>query len=217
MYDPDDHEPTAVATLPEAGAVEPDVEPGVEPDVDVARTCGLRADPSADGPVLVGIDPGAETGVAVWSPRRGALLRVASGSFWSVVDLLWQDTLPVGGVNSVKTHLFGQPRWHVAGVVVEDPRGLPIYARNRGFGRGAADRIARSVGRIDRDVELWATWLRAQGYAVRLSEPQKRTKWDAADLARYTGWTASTNEHGRDAARLVVGLSASCPSTWERP
>ena len=173
-------------------------------------------DRTLDGPVLVGIDPGAETGVAVWSPRRGALLHVGSASFWAVVALLAERTEPVGPVGRAGA-------WQVAGVVVEDPRRLPIYARNRSrtgagaFGRGEADRIVRSVGRIDRDVELWATWLREAGYVVQLREPQRRRKWDAAELARLTSWTAPTNEHGRDAARLVVGVSASAPQTWACP
>ena len=165
------------------------------------------------GPVLVGLDPGAVTGVAVWSPALGQLLHVGSGTFWAVRDLIEQRTDPARGT-------VRAGRWGVAGVVVEDPRALPIYARHRSragggpVGRGEADRIARSVGRIDRDVDLWETWLRDAGFGVHLSAPQRRRKWDAAALARMSGWTAPTNEHGRDAARLVVGRSASSAQAW---
>ena len=160
--------------------------------------------------VYVGIDPGAETGVAVWSPALGALLHVGSGSFWAAVRLLDGRTDPSGAVGRSGC-------WQVAGVVVEDARGLPIYARNRGGSRGEAARIARSVGRVDREVDLWQSWLGAGGYTVRLSAPQRRKKWDDATMKRLTGWTEATNEHGRDAARLVFGLSASASATWGQP
>ena len=158
---------------------------------------------TADGPVLVGLDPGTETGFAVWSPTRGALVHVASGPFWDVQTALATLCAPVTETPSAWSG------WRVAGVVIEDPRRLPVYARHRGANRGERDRIARSVGRIDRDVELWASWLASAGYAVRLVQPTRRKKWDREALRRVSGWSAPTNEHGRDAARLVVGMSAS--------
>ncbi len=159
----------------------------------------------ADGPVLVGLDPGVETGLAVWSPRRDALVHVTSGPFWHVHRVLTGLCVPAADASPTWSG------WRVAGVVIEDPRRLPVYARHRGAGRGERDRIARSVGRIDRDVELWAAWLDSVGYTVRLAQPVRRKKWDRDELRRLTGWSASTNEHGRDAARLVVGLSATRP------
>ncbi len=159
---------------------------------------------TADGLVLVGLDPGVETGLAVWSSTRGSLVHVTSGPFWHVHRVLTALCEPAEEAS---------PRWsgwRVAGVVIEDPRQLPVYARHRGAGRGERDRIARSVGRIDRDVDLWAAWLTSVGYAVRLVEPTRRKKWDRDELRRITGWSASTNEHGRDAARLVVGMSTTC-------
>ncbi|MFQ5570981.1 MAG: hypothetical protein ACE5G0_14980 [Rhodothermales bacterium] len=145
--------------------------------------------------LLVGIDPGRETGLAVYALALKELLECRSCSFWEAVVVFRDHLLPLGdgGV--------------VAEVVIEDSRRLPLYARNRKrrMTREARDRMCRSVGRIDRDIALWEEWLRDRGYEVLLVEPSKEAKWTAEDLRRICGWAESTNQHGRDAARLVWG------------
>ena len=72
----------------------------------------------------------------------------------------------------------------------------------------------RDVGRVDRDVELWEVWLLSRGLPVRLAEPLRGGKWDAATLEDLSGWTARTNQHGRDAARLVFGTTERHLEVW---
>ncbi|MEM1095790.1 MAG: hypothetical protein AAGJ10_14425 [Bacteroidota bacterium] len=139
--------------------------------------------------LLLGIDPGTTVGLAIYDTRTDELLVCTSGDFF-------------------RTHAVVKaqyPPHNVAAVIVEDARSLPLYARHRHASRAARDRVARNVGGVDKVTELVIQWLEDEGYLVTTEKPQRRKKWDAATLARLTGCTAPTNEHGRDAARLVVG------------
>ena len=145
--------------------------------------------------LVAGIDPGERTGVAVYDGRRRELVLCDSMAFWEAVLLFENELLPRGDGG------------HVGLVVVEDARRLPIYDRHRRrrLSREERDRLCRSVGRIDRDTDLWAQWLHERGYTVRLQAPVRAGKWDGQTLQRVTGYRGATNQHGRDAARLVWG------------
>ena len=172
----------------------------------------VKAAPQRSADVLVvGIDPGEVTGVAAWDVGTQSFTHVGSGSFFEVLDLL--DSLP----HSSGECIGGAPPaegWSVGLVVVEDARRLPIYASRDGVRGRRRDRLCRDVGRIDRDVQLWVDWLQARGLPVRLAEPLRGGKWDAATLARLSGWTEPTNQHARDAARHVFGTTAQHLETW---
>lgn len=153
---------------------------------------------------LLGIDPGATTGLAGYVPgrgrQRGALAFVDSA-----------------GPLHVLRHLEAWAReGALLAAFVEDARGLPIYARNRRANRGERDRIARGVGHVDCLTGLYLDALAALGVPAVPVEPGRGKKWDADTLERLTGYAAPTNEHGRDAARLVFGRSAPGP-TADRP
>ena len=137
--------------------------------------------------ILVGIDPGTHTGLALYDAGEARLEAVTALPFWEAAERL----------------RAARPR--VAAVVVEDARRVGLYARHRKLAGPKRDRAARSVGMIDRDVALWLDLCRRLGLPVATVEPT-RSKWDAETFRRVTGWTERTNEHGRDAARLVFGL-----------
>ena len=169
---------------------------------------------SAHGLCVVGIDPGGVTGVAVWDCDRQRLVHCGSGSFLEVLDLL--SEVAVSPRQRAEGWLSG---YTVGLAVVEDARRLPIYARHDAKAGRARDKLCRDVGRIDRDVELWVDWLSREGFAVRLAEPLRGGKWDAGMLRAVTAglgeaWEHPTNEHARDAARLVVGVSRSQAEAW---
>lgn len=144
-------------------------------------------------PFILGIDPGASTGLAGYVPgsrgRAGTLTFVTSSPPLEALDLLaaWARD----GV--------------LLGAYVEDARALPIYARNRHAGRGERDAIARSVGQVDGLTGLYLDALEGLQIAAVPVEPSRSAKWDAETLERLTGFSGRTNEHGRDAARLVFG------------
>lgn len=141
--------------------------------------------------LLLGIDPGTKTGFALYDADAnggaGELLRVDALDFWEAVALLEA----VAG--------------DTAAVVVEDARRIGLYAR-RGERGARRDRIARSVGMIDRDVQLWLDLCERLRLPVATVEPTRK-KWDAETFRRITGWEGRTNEHARDAGRLVFGRS----------
>lgn len=143
---------------------------------------------------LLGLDPGTTTGHALVSPS-GDVEAVGSAGPLRTVRLVegWAAS--------------GQ----LAGAYVEDARGLPIYARHRGANRGERDRIARGVGGVDLLTGLYLDLLGSLDVPVVAVEPSRQPKWDAETCARITGWTGRTNEHARDALRLVYGRGVPRP------
>jgi hypothetical protein len=137
--------------------------------------------------VIVAVDPGKTTGFATYDPAARRLGIVTSASFLDAAAML-RDLRTLPGV---------------ALLVVEDSRGLPIYAKRDHVRGRARDRVARNVGRIDRDVELWLALAERLRIPVRAAEPVRAKKWSAADLEAVTGYDARSNQHGRDAARLA--------------
>ncbi len=139
---------------------------------------------------LVGLDPGEQTGLALYDPMAGRLRFCTSMSFWKAVQ--W----------------FGTVAGPVAVVVIEDARKLPVYGRHRAVRGARRDKLARNIGRIDRDTQLWLEYLTGRGYRVVLSHPSARQqKWSAQTFRQITRYQGRTNEHARDAAQLVWGRS----------
>ena len=133
-----------------------------------------------------GIDPGVTTGFALWDIDARKLEEVSS---MGIVDALVRVQL-MHGVGSL----------HV--VVYEDAR-LRTY-----FGAKGREAL-QGAGSIKRDCSVWAEWLAMLGCAYKAVSPRaKGPKRDAEQFARLTGWTARTNEHGRDAAILILGMKA---------
>ena len=161
------------------------------------------SDVSADTPTppgarfLLGIDPGAETGLAGVCAETAAVLFVRSAGPLATLRQLaaWASGRSVEGL--------------LAEAYVEDARELPIYARHRSKGRGERDRVARSVGRVDSLTALYLDLLASYGVPARSVEPVRAAKWDAETCARLTGWHGRSNVHGRDALRLVYGRASS--------
>ena len=149
----------------------------------------MLSDPASVPRVVVGIDPGAETGLATIGATTGAVLAVSSAGPLETIRQL--EALAHEGV--------------LAGAYLEDSRDLPIYARHGGKNRGQRDRVARSVGRVDGLTDLYVRLLASLGVPVQTVEPVRSAKWDAETCARITGWSARSNVHGRDALRIVYG------------
>ena len=134
--------------------------------------------------LVIGIDPGVNTGFAVWDKQSQWLLEVTSLTIVEAFDRL--DEMAKGGAEIE--------------VRFEDARLRTWFAQK---GREAL----QGAGSIKRDCGVWETYLRARGIPYKAVKPAPgATKWDAAKFARITGWTKRTNEHARDAAGLVFGL-----------
>lgn len=136
--------------------------------------------------IIVGIDPGTETGYSEWEVPPGQLVAV-SGMSAALAERRLRERKAAG------TEML---------VVLED-------ARLRGGGNWNHQRgRLQGVGSVKRDSARWVEFLQLEGIPFTTIKPRRRsTKNDAALFARITGWTARTNEHGRDAAMFVFGFS----------
>lgn len=143
--------------------------------------------------LLVGIDPGTETGIAQWA---------TIGQFLGVVDCM--------PIHRAMATILAMPQREHAGellVLFEDARLRTWYgdADARQARSGAA--IREGVGAVKRDCAIWEAFLTDHGIPFIARKPAAGgTKWKAEYFKRVTGWQGRTNEHGRDAAMLVYGI-----------
>ncbi len=131
--------------------------------------------------VIVGIDPGSNTGIAIY--RAGALAEL----------------------QTIDPHQLPETieRIAPARVVFEDSR-LQSHTWSRKTSAAAQLKIARDVGQIDAWCRLIvATCGRLGIPAHGISPKHKGSKLDAEQFAQLTGWTGRSNQHVRDAAALA--------------
>jgi len=138
--------------------------------------------------IHVGIDPGVNTGYAVWSSRNRAFVELYTGKAIEVEHKLLDLVVKMAGKAPIT-------------VYVEDVRKmrLPKHLQNPGRTKGA--------GSIGRDVQRWLDFLEFHGIqhvASKISPKEFRTG-DAAWFKAKTGWDGRTSEHARSAAGLVWG------------
>lgn len=127
----------------------------------------------------IGIDPGTNTGIAIWS--------VASQSFLTI--------------DCVKLHKAMEMVLSISGkgvcVRFEDAR-LRTWFGNSGR------EVLQGVGSIKRDCNIWEDFLLDNNIVYEKVKPKAgSTKWAADYFKKVTGWAERTNEHSRDAAVLV--------------
>ena len=144
--------------------------------------------------LVVGIDPGKATGVAVWCPETNEFEEVASFSFWEAVQYL--DPYLLAGM--------------VGLAVVEDSRKTGLFRQRLGGAASLIGAKGRSLGRVDRDCLLWIQLFhRHEIPVIARSTKNKAKKVDAQTFRNLTGWKQVTNKHGRDAGMNVFGLNGS--------
>lgn len=130
---------------------------------------------------VIGIDPGASTGVAVYI--GGKLEKLATVEPWRIPQVI---------------QCYGADR-----VVFEDSR-LQSHVWSTATSRAAALKMARNVGQVD----AWCALIVAvcdqlNTSAHGISPKQKGAKLDAKAFERLTGWAGPSNEHTRDAAAVA--------------
>lgn len=141
--------------------------------------------------IYIGIDPGVNTGVAVWIPDAKRFTLLATKQFWDAIEIIRESNSRPGVVLSV---------------VIEDPsKNKPTFLRNT-TDRGM-NRISRNVGANCRDARLIVEYCNRNGINVEAVRPSKKTmtKLDADTFCKLTGWTGTCSQHSRDAAMLVWG------------
>lgn len=134
----------------------------------------------------IGIDPGVNTGFAIWDRKDQSLLVVKS--------------LPIHEAMTTISNL-AKPNEYGSDIFVrfEDAR------QRNWFGHTGREQL-QGAGSIKRDCTIWKDFLTSSEIPFEMVPPRRnKTKTTAEYFARLTGWKDKTNEHSRDAAMLVYG------------
>ena len=132
--------------------------------------------------VLIGIDPGSNTGAALYRDGELRALRtIAPVEIHALILKLVPDV-----------------------VVFEDSRLQSRVWTGNKLRPGAASKVARDVGRID----AWCDLIEAVCKPLRISchgvSPKgKGSKLDADQFRQVTGWVGRSNQHERDSAMVA--------------
>lgn len=135
---------------------------------------------------IIGIDPGVNTGIAVWD-RSGK-------DFYTI------KTVTAVEAEACINFYRGVSNAKIL-VRYEDARMRTWFGKEKGVAQ------LQGAGSIKRDCQRWEEFL--THYEIPFEEvapKNNRTKMTAEEFKRLTGWEGKTNEHGRDAAMLVFGL-----------
>lgn len=131
--------------------------------------------------VLIGIDPGVSTGIALF----------VDGA--------------IGQLQTIKPHQIAEflSKAMPDRVVFEDSR-LQSHTWTRVKSRAAALKMARNVGEVDAWCRLIEAVCTDMGIAVYgISPADKGEKIKDADFKAKTGWAGPSNQHTRDAAMVA--------------
>lgn len=135
--------------------------------------------------IIIGIDPGVQTGIASWSATEKR--------FYMVDTMLLHNALSfVENISNCKEYVL-----HVR---FEDAR------KRKYFGNSGREKL-QGAGSVKRDSKIWEDFLTDKGIKFDMPSPKdKGIKVDAAYFKKLTGWFKRTSQHARDAAMLVYGL-----------
>lgn len=132
---------------------------------------------------VIGIDPGVETGIAIWDFENKALKTVCSLAIHDAIELV---------------QIYNEN--HKVKVRFEDAR------LRKWFGNAGREQL-QGAGSIKRDCSIWEGYLQHLDIAFDMVAPKNnKTKLNSATFKKLTKWDKQTNEHSRDAAMLVFGL-----------
>ena len=131
--------------------------------------------------LILGIDPGANTGVAHFVDGELARLETIAPH---QIERTLREAMP-------------------ARVVFEDSR-LQSHTWTRGKSGAASAKMARNVGQVDAWCTLITSICGELGIPAHgISPAAKGGKMSAASFDRVTGWAARSNQHERDAAMVA--------------
>lgn len=141
--------------------------------------------------IWIGIDPGTNTGFAVWDGDAKCFIEVSTLAIHEALQRV-----------AFAVDKFGHKGNGVA-VVFEDARQRTWFGNNT----AAKDRAKlQGAGSVKRDCSIWEDALTDWGVRYHKTAPKNGiTKMNPEYFKRLTGYTKRTSEHGRDAAMLVFG------------
>lgn len=137
--------------------------------------------------ILIGIDAGTHTGVAVWNTKDHRLELIDTMTITQAMDYVRGE------------RMRGLAMGFEVVVYLEDAR------KRNWFGNTGREKL-QGAGSVKRDCAIWQTFCEEQGIELRKIAPKHNaTKLNASQFKLITGWHGRTSDHGRDAAMLVFG------------
>jgi hypothetical protein len=131
--------------------------------------------------LYVGIDPGTSTGLAVWDAQQKEFYLLTTATI----------------TEAMKAVLGLRER--VAAIYIEDAR------QRTWFGNSGRERL-KGAGSVERDCSIWQQFCTEEDLPFYLVHPKNnRTKLEAPQFKKLTGYAGRTSVHCRDAAMLVFG------------
>lgn len=146
----------------------------------------------------IGIDPGHKNGVAIWHIPTQKICVVYTLTRVQMLHWLQRSRNGEFGDTPNMAIFYAAE----SEIWLEDPNLIKtIYARHNKAGNVGLN-IAQKVGMNKEFASLVNLWAQDHGYKVNLVKPAGK-KWNAAQVKQF--YKGKTNEHVRDAIRLVVG------------
>lgn len=141
--------------------------------------------------VVIGIDPGMQTGVALY--RGGVLDALMTLDPWDIAAFIAYQQ----GASRINRVIFEDSRLQSRVFSAHKPG-------KRVLGHPEQLKVARNVGQIDGWCHVIARVCAERGITCHGISPEgKGAKLDAKQFASVTGWQGSSNQHGRDAAMVA--------------
>lgn len=141
--------------------------------------------------LLIGIDPGVNTGFAVYDKHDKKLLKLCT----------------VFAVEAEEMVLDYKLRDEPIIVYMEDARLRQWFGEKKnGLWVKSGTEKLQGAGSVKRDCSRWEEFCDYHKIPIIMTPPQKNlTKTTAAYFQKITGWDKRSSEHSRDAAMLVYG------------
>jgi hypothetical protein len=135
--------------------------------------------------ILIGIDPGVNTGLAAYNTKEGTLTKVCSMGIVQAMEFVYGQSI---------RYPFADVK-----VRIEDAR------KRVWFGNAGREKL-QGAGSVKRDCSVWEEFCTYHRLAFEMVAPKaNKTKLDADKFRKLTKWKERTNQHARDAAMLVFG------------
>lgn len=139
--------------------------------------------------LAIGIDPGKNTGIAVWNTNTQRFELLDTVPIHKAMEIVKEWEYPVRSIR----------------VYFEDARQRQYLPRERNASEYRGKLMG--AGSVKRDSVIWQDALTDWGIPFTMVPPRAgATKWTADAFRRITGYTGRTSNHARDAALLVYGM-----------
>jgi hypothetical protein len=137
--------------------------------------------------ILIGIDPGINTGVAIWNRAERIIISAYTYSFWETITFLQEN------IN----------RWRFTVIIEDVTQNKPTFAR-KGASPFEMQRISQNVGSNKRDCQLLMEWLALKSIETICVKPTTE-KWNHEYCVKISRYEKRISQHARDAIRLIAG------------